>query len=112
MGGTDRVQMAGMALALVLGVAWLALGGPLRLAERWLFPQVPAPWEVIDARYVPDLARPDQARVLPELHSLAICRGWAQLQAIRDDDPSFARGGYSCDVREGGWVRAYRLHLD
>jgi hypothetical protein len=33
-GGADRAQVAGMGLRLLLGAAWLVLGGPLRLAER------------------------------------------------------------------------------
>jgi hypothetical protein len=110
-GSANKMQMAGMGLALLLGAVWLALGGPLLLAERWLWPTAPTPWEVIDARYMPDLARPAVARTLTELHSLSTCRGWAQLQAIREGNPMVARGGYGCDVRRDGLVKACRLHL-
>ncbi len=63
---------------------------PLQLAECWLCPIAPAPWQVIDAHCLP---------------------GRARLQPVRDAGEASTHGGYGCDARHERRVTGYRLQL-
>ena len=98
-------------VAVALG-GWAYFGDLQSTVANRFWPKEPAPWEQVDAIYLPDELTKDLSR--SDVGSLEGCRSWVHAQAASHGDPTLARGSYQCGVghvRTFGAIRIYRIRV-
>jgi hypothetical protein len=98
-------------VAVALG-AWAYFGDFQSTVANWFWPEEPAPWEQVDAIYLPDDAMKDLIRY--DVGSLEGCRSWVYAQAASRGDPTLVHGNYVCavgHVRSFMAIRRYRIRV-
>src|SRR5262252_7160101 len=96
-------------VAVTLG-AWAYFGDAQSIVANLFWPEEPAPWEQVDAIYLPDELTKDLVRY--DVGSLEGCRSWVHAQAASHGDPTLVRGNYECGVGHlgnFGFIRIYRI---
>ena len=108
----DEVGCVCLILVAVVLAAWGYFGDPLSTVASWFWPKEPAPWEQVDAAYLPDSGDPTKGLSRSDVGSLEGCRSWVYAQAASHGDPTLVRGDYECGVgrlRNFGIIHPHRI---
>jgi hypothetical protein len=95
------------------GVGWLIVGRPMNDLAGLFWPELPAPWEKVDAFYYPDRHNLSVHRGAYNVDGIAGCRSWVTAAAAANFDPRISCGDYECAIGKlqslGDGLTVYRL---